>query len=225
MLAAIWVICQLDAGRLKLTERPMLAVGHYFCALSFLTVASAARCGEWHLLNSLPSDGDAVCECDSIDETLLDGRELQSEIASDCCFDRFISPLSNPFYFEDPRSITEIRGMFLNNALPVRMGGGDVDVWAAQIRVRVAERWSLIAPRIGFMKINQGSEDDEEGPREGFMAAPIGFKYNLVRDVDRQLLISLGTTYISTNVRRSFGGVNQNSTTPSTASVARPNCF
>ena len=28
---------------------------------------------------------------------------------SDHCFDNFISPLSNPFRFEDPRSLTEVR--------------------------------------------------------------------------------------------------------------------
>src|SRR5690349_21238803 len=33
-------------------------------------------------------------------------RLLGLFLPSDHCFDRFISPISNPFFFEDPRSLT-----------------------------------------------------------------------------------------------------------------------
>ena len=32
---------------------------------------------------------------------------------SDHCFDSFISPVTNPFLFEDPRSLTEVRPIFM----------------------------------------------------------------------------------------------------------------
>lgn len=34
---------------------------------------------------------------------------------SDHDFDRFISPSTNPIYFEDPRNVTEIRGLFIQH--------------------------------------------------------------------------------------------------------------
>ena len=81
-----------------------------------------------------------------------DCERIAGILPSDHSFDRFISPLSNPFFFEDPRSLTEFRGVFLNNELPGELGNGDVQVWAAQLRGRLTERWSVIAPRWGTSK-------------------------------------------------------------------------
>jgi hypothetical protein len=121
------------------------------------------------------------------------GEDCQSILGilpSDHCFDRFVSPLSNPFFFEDPRSVTEAEGIFLDNSLPHSTGGGDAQVWAAQIRLRFSDRWSLIAPRLGDLEVNQ-----RDGAPHGFMSAPVGFKYNFYRDVDQQSLLSGGLTY------------------------------
>jgi hypothetical protein len=112
-------------------------------------------------------------------------------LPSDHCFDSFISPISNPFFFEDPRSLTEVRGVFLDNSLPGFIGGGDLQITGIQLRGRLADRWSVIAPRIAYFQVNQGGG----GAPTGFMAAPVGLKYNLVRDVDRQMLVSAGITY------------------------------
>ena len=109
---------------------------------------------------------------------------------SDHCFDRFISPISNPFFFEDPRTVTEVRGIFIDNSLPHSLGGSDVDVWAAQVRMRLSERWSVIAPRLGDIEVNQGSNAPH-----GFMSAPVGVKYNFYRNVPQQALASAGVTY------------------------------
>src|SRR5262249_25617678 len=37
---------------------------------------------------------------------------------SDHCFDQFISPVTNPFLFEDPRSLTEVRPIFMYQRIP-----------------------------------------------------------------------------------------------------------
>jgi hypothetical protein len=120
-----------------------------------------------------------------------DRQRILGLLPSDHCFDDFISPLSNPFYFEDPRSLTEIRGVFLDNSLPNSIQGGDAQVWAAQLRGRVTDRVSIIAPRLGHLQVNQGGG----GAPHGFMSAPVGFKYNFLRDVHAQLLASAGVTY------------------------------
>jgi hypothetical protein len=112
-------------------------------------------------------------------------------LPSDHCFDRFVSPLSNPFFFEDPRSLTEVRGVFIDNSLPNTVSGGDFQLYAAQIRGRVTDRVSIVAPRIGVFNVNQQGGDTPNG----LLSAPVGFKFNFIRDAERQFLVSGGLTY------------------------------
>jgi hypothetical protein len=121
-------------------------------------------------------------------------------LPSDHCFDRFISPLSNPFFFEDPRSLTEARGIFLSNSLPNGLGGGDVQVFAGQLRGRLTDRWSVIAPRLGYLQLTPGGG----GSPEGFLSAPVGVKYNFIRDVEEQFLVSAGMTYFIPGAQQAF---------------------
>lgn len=126
------------------------------------------------------------CDC-------FNGRQrFLGLLPSDHCFDDFISPISNPFFFEDPRSLTEVRGIFIENALPRQLDGGDFQLYAAQIRGRVTDRVSIIAPRLASLNVNQGNDP---GSPDGFLTAPVGFKYNFLRDAERQLLVSGGLTY------------------------------
>jgi hypothetical protein len=125
-------------------------------------------------------------------------------LPSDHCFDRFVSPLSNPFFFEDPRSLTEVRGVFIDNSLPNTVSGGDFQLYAAQIRGRVTDRVSIIAPRIGVFNVNQAGGDTPNG----LLSAPVGFKFNFIRDAERQFLVSGGLTYFikgSTSALSNFG--------------------
>jgi len=149
--------------------------------------------------------GLAGCELSDCGDCFCGGRRVLGLLPSDHCFDRFISPISNPFFFEDPRSLTEVRGIFLGNTLPRgATQGGDIQVWAAQARGRITDRWSLIAPRIADMQIN----NPPNGHPNGFMSAPIGVKYNFFRDVDSQFLASAGGTYFipgSNTVFQGFG--------------------
>src|SRR3954470_14242720 len=79
------------------------------------------------------------CDCSAGDRVL-------GFLPSDHCFDSFISPLSNPFFFEDPRSLTEARAIFLDNKLPSRIDDSNLQVWSGQVRGRISDRLSVIAP-------------------------------------------------------------------------------
>jgi hypothetical protein len=176
-----------------------LLAGFTCATLTFTSTAQA----DSYLSDSVASHDPqpAVAEpCESCDclaepyeccDCFNDRRRVLGMLPSDHCFDRFISPISNPFFFEDPRSLTEARGIFLDNSLPNTVGSGDAQVWAGQLRGRVTDRLSLIAPRLAYWQVNSAGG----GNPRGFMAAPVGFKYNFVRDVERQLLISGGITY------------------------------
>jgi len=192
------------------TDGIYMRIGSFLFGFSWalLTIALTAR-AENYLSDTITSDETAEISADACEPCgcLADSyeccdcfngrRRILGMLPSDHCFDRFISPISNPFFFEDPRSLTEARGIFIENSLPSGISTGDVQVWAGQLRGRVSDRLSVIAPRLAYWQVNEAGG----GAPRGFMSAPVGFKYNFVRDVERQLLVSGGITYFipSTN--------------------------
>ena len=162
----------------------------------------APSCGGKHggLLSGLFSGGcDSGCDtsCDSgcnsgcdglggCDDGLL-GYGLIKH--SDSCFNDFISPMTNPVFFEDPRNLTEVRFIFLNHDLPGSLGGNSVQVYAMQVRAALTERLSLIATKDGFIYTQSPILDS------GYADIAAGLKYNLYRDVCKGRLLSAGFTY------------------------------
>jgi|LakMenEpi03Aug12_release.lakeMendotaPanAssembly.Ray.scaffolds.fasta_scaffold00289_9 hypothetical protein len=108
---------------------------------------------------------------------------------SDRCFDDFISPVSNPVFFEDPRTLTEVRFLFLHHEVPAAVGGHSVQVYAAQVRLALSKRLSLIATKDGFVY----SQHPLIEP--GFADVAAGFKYNVYRDPTAGRILSVGTTF------------------------------
>lgn len=166
-------------------------------ALVALFVASPfghLTAGETAFSEFSPLSSPCCALCDSDHECCDDWCDCQrilGMLPSDHCFDDFVSPLSNPFFFEDPRSLTEARVMFLEQSLPNTIRGGDAQIYAGQMRGRITDRVSLIAPRLAYFNVNQAGGDGTWG----FMSAPIGGKWNFYRDVEAQQLATLGMTY------------------------------
>lgn len=117
------------------------------------------------------------------------GKILGIIAPSDHCYDGFISPMTNPMYFEDPRTLSEVRAIFVNHALPPALGGGNAQVLAVQARAALTENLSIIATKDGFLW--------SENPllSNGFLDVNAGLKYNLYKDVASQTLLSTGFTY------------------------------
>lgn len=101
-------------------------------------------------------------------------------------FDGFISPMTNPVFFEDPRQLTEVRGLFMHHKVPLAAGAGDVQLYALQIRARLSENVSLIATKDGYIKSTNPLVND------GWADLSAGLKFTLLRDVERQRLVSGG---------------------------------
>ena len=121
---------------------------------------------------------------------------------SERCFDDFISPMTNPIYFEDPRTLTEVRFLFLHHRLPNALGGNSVQVYAAQFRVALSERLSFIATKDGLIYTQSPLFDS------GFADVNAGFKYNFYRDPQAGRLLSGGITYeIPMGSNRSLQGL------------------
>jgi hypothetical protein len=102
------------------------------------------------------------------------------------CFNDFISPVSNPVFFEDPRTLTQVRFLFINHEIPAALGGNSVQVYAAQIRLALSQRWSLIATKDGFIYTKSDLLDS------GFADIAAGLKYNLYRDPVKGRILSVG---------------------------------
>jgi hypothetical protein len=92
-------------------------------------------------------------------------------------------------FFEDPRNLTEARLIFLNHKVPLNAGGGDIQVYAMQVRAALTDRLSLIATKDGYIVSDNAVVDD------GWADISAGFKYVLYSDPASQQLASAGVVY------------------------------
>ncbi|MFN3188990.1 MAG: hypothetical protein ACE361_00590 [Aureliella sp.] len=157
--------------------------------------------------SSCGMDCDSACDagCDSGVGSLLGDCNLSKSLLSglikpsDHCFDDFISPMINFVYFEDPRTLTEVRPIFVNHWVPNQIGGGipaggSIQLYAAQFRIALTEKLSLIAVKDGFIVDNTDGALDTL-LADGWADVTAGLKYNVIRDVARGRIASIGATY------------------------------
>jgi hypothetical protein len=105
------------------------------------------------------------------------------------CFDDFISPMTNPVFFEDPRTLTEVRFIYLRNKVPGAAGGGAVNLFAAQVRAAITDKLSIVAAKDGYATSSNALIDD------GWADIAVGLKYNILSDHETQRLLSVGASY------------------------------
>lgn len=128
--------------------------------------------------------GDLVCK----------GRFLGLIAPSDPCFSNFVSPISNPLFFEDPRTLSEIKPIFIEHHFPRNLPvlqGGDAQVYAVQMRAALTRRLSFIATKDGWIDLRTPGL----GHQDGFADLSAGLKYNIIRRPDLPFLLSGGFTY------------------------------
>jgi hypothetical protein len=122
--------------------------------------------------------------------------------AADDAFVDFISPISNPVNFEDPRPTTELRPLYAYHrvsdgfANEVGANGGDAHVVALQIRVALSERFALIATKDGY--VWHRPDDELSGVYEkknGWANIGFGVKYAFYRDPERGAMATFGLRY------------------------------
>lgn len=119
------------------------------------------------------------------------GRRL---FQSDRAFENFIGPVSNPILAKDPRSLTELRPLFINNWIDGGnpLGSGDFQVVACQARLAITDRLTLIADKDGYAFIHP---NNLLASSEGWLNLAAGLKYQLIRDVENQFMVTAGTMY------------------------------
>lgn len=132
--------------------------------------------------------GDALAE--------LVGRR-QDWFRSDHIFDGFISPVTNPFLFEDPRSLTELRPQFVYQKIPGRnreFRGGDVWFFGGQLRLAFTDRLSFVVHKLGGLSLSPGrfsAFPDEVG----FAELWLGPKYTFLREEETGSVLAGGLQF------------------------------
>lgn len=116
---------------------------------------------------------------------------------SDHCFENFISPMSNPYLFEDPRSLTEARPIFFYQTIPGSNDpyrGGSAFSYGSQFRVAFNDRWSVVMNKLGGVSINPG-DNSLMASQSGFAEIWLGPKYTFIRNMDTGTVAAGGITF------------------------------
>lgn len=117
---------------------------------------------------------------------------------SDHAFDNFISPVTNPFLFEDPRSLTEIRPIFMYQSTPSTnpiFQGGDVEFLGMQARLALTDRLSFIMSELGAVWLEPHNHIDGFAPHVGFAEIHLGPQYTFIRCEDTGTLLAGGLQF------------------------------
>ena len=114
-------------------------------------------------------------------------------LQSDYAFPNFIGPITNPFLSKDPRSLTELRLVIIDNNIPTDhpLHGGNFQIIGLQADVALTDRLTFIADKSGFAWFNPGTGPDTDG----LMDVAAGLKYLIIRDVADQFLWSVGAQF------------------------------
>lgn len=101
-----------------------------------------------------------------------------------------VAPMSMPYLFEDPYITTGLNlvGIYHNFPEDSVFDGGEVGVLALQARLAITDRLAFIATKDGFtiLRSDNFALDNEEG----FMNISAGFKYAVIDDRERGLIVT-----------------------------------
>ncbi len=155
-----------------------------------LVAASQSQCGDSVCQCGSPCDATGSCSrCDACGGGWFDRTFGRFFLPTDRCFDEFVSPMTNPVYFEDPRVMTEAKVLFIQHRVPAAAAGGSVQLYALQVQVALTDRLAIVADKDGYIVSQNPLIAD------GFADVAAGLKYNFYADYERQRLASVGVSY------------------------------
>jgi hypothetical protein len=112
----------------------------------------------------------------------------------------FSSPVSNPFFLLDPRSLTEVKPIFIYQhtpgSNPIFAGGSNYFV-GLQGSLAVTDYISVKISEFGvdFMEPNNPTNNPLFGPNVGISEFHIGPQVTIIRNKDTKTLLSAGLTF------------------------------
>jgi hypothetical protein len=123
-----------------------------------------------------------------------EGRNL---FESDHSMDVFVSPVTNPFLFEDPRALTEVRPIFIYQKISSSnpaFNGGSAYFYGTQARLALTDRWSVTLNKLGGVTIDPGSGSTQESA-SGLAELDFGPKYTFVRNCEWGTAAAVGAIF------------------------------
>jgi hypothetical protein len=138
------------------------------------------------------------------------GGAGRSMFQSDTAFPVFISPVTNPFLFEDPRALTEIRPIFMWQKTPSSnyIYQGNSNYFATlQGRVAITQNISLVVNRLGWAWSDPVANTQGVANGSGFSELNIGPKFTFIREEASNTVGALGLNFI---LPIGSGSANQN---------------
>ncbi len=108
---------------------------------------------------------------------------------SKALFKELPDPQGNPIYFESPVIDSQIKLIYLWHEFPKKtLGGGDLNVLAAQVRVALTEWMAIIATKDGYSWLDANGLPEDSGWND-FAA---GLKFRLFEDEAAKTIVSAG---------------------------------
>jgi hypothetical protein len=109
--------------------------------------------------------------------------------------DDMIAPAFHPVTFEDPRAISEARFLYVHHTLNDKFvtEGGNVNVYALQLRAALNDRLAIIATKDGFIDFNPNAVLPK---KTGLADLEAGLKYAFYKDEQAGTIISAALRYL-----------------------------
>ncbi len=106
-----------------------------------------------------------------------------------------IGPMSMPYLFEDPYITSGVQLVGIYHGFPDDsvFDGGEAGVIALQARLAITERLAFIATKDGFTILRPDNALLEN--HEGFMDVTVGFKYAVIDDREKNLIVTPSLRY------------------------------
>ena len=116
-------------------------------------------------------------------------------ICDNASFDRFIKPVSNPVYLDDPRNETYIHVVHVLQNLPSRVHtelgslplNGRLNLTALRVTYALNDRFSLVAGKDGYIDFDPDSTLKDSS---GWGDIQAGAKYAIIHDPDKEFILS-----------------------------------
>jgi len=106
-------------------------------------------------------------------------------------FDRMTTPLSNPHTFQDPRTQTDGRFIFMYNDIDSGLGGGNLQYYGIKTNLQIADNFALMLNQIGYYRISPSDASSQNGWGD----VEIGGKYSFHNDASAGTIGTFGVLW------------------------------
>ncbi len=105
---------------------------------------------------------------------------------------KHVHPLTVGYYHEDSFVTSDVRAWYIYHDFPKSsvIGGGDAQVYAAQVRIALTQQLQLVAYKDGYINWDAGIVKDD-----GFNDIAAGLKWNFIQDWENQFHAAVGIGY------------------------------